>query len=334
MRIFYLGAFPPGYGGVTIKNRNLYQALSQQMPIEKIDFNRIKRRDFRELFRFVFVLMRRKNRFVIGVSGRKTRKRLTQVLYYLNRKAMGRSVLMVMGGTAAEDMAADPEYRKCVAGYKKIYVETEGMMQTLLDAGVANVGVYPNGRFRWQQTRVEAPSGMPLKCVFFSLIQPEKGVDLILQVAPQLPDVQFEFFGKIVKEYEEKFLAETERHPNVFYKGLFTGSSEEVYTELGRYDVLLLPTRWIAEGVPGVLVEAKIAGITSIVTDHNFNSEVVTDGADGIIMTENTTEGLLEAIDSLNRDRNLLQKLKEGSLASAENYYIENYVPEIVNQMR
>lgn len=109
MSVVYMGAFPPGYGGVTIKNQNLYIALEKEMPIKKVDFNKVKRKNVKESIRLVFHLLNPGDRFVVGVSGKTTRKRFTQVLYYLNRKAMKKSIIMIMGGTASHDMSADSE---------------------------------------------------------------------------------------------------------------------------------------------------------------------------------------------------------------------------------
>ena len=45
MAIYYLGTFPPEYGGVTVKNQNLYSALSKKIEIDRVDFSEIKRRN-------------------------------------------------------------------------------------------------------------------------------------------------------------------------------------------------------------------------------------------------------------------------------------------------
>ena len=90
MAVYFLGAFPPTYGGVTIKNESLYQALSKYIDLKKVDFNQIKRFNFVEIFRLLFALCGRDNQFVIGVSGKKTRKRFTKLLYAVNSKAMRR----------------------------------------------------------------------------------------------------------------------------------------------------------------------------------------------------------------------------------------------------
>lgn len=45
---------------------------------------------------------------------------------------------------------------------------------------------------------------------------------------------------------------------------------------------LLLPSKWSGEGVPGALVESKMAGIAAIVSDWNFNAEIVKNDSEGI----------------------------------------------------
>ena len=330
----YMGAFPPGYGGVTIKNQNLYTALEKEIPIKKVDFNRVKRKDIKEAGRLVFHLLNPRNRFVVGVSGKITRKRFTQVLYYLNRKAMRKSIIMIMGGTASHDMSVDPEYRKCAMGYKKIYVETQSMKTEMDAAGFENVDIYPNGRFRPQKAVELKTADKKLRCVFFSQVQPEKGADLVLEAARMLPHVEFSFYGDIVDDYKDIFMSRVNAQQNVSYYGVFKGSIDAVYGELSKYDVLLFPTKWDIEGVPGILVEGKIAGLAEIVSNKSYNAELVQDGVEGVVIAENTGNCLAAAIQQLAEDRDFLNSMKKGSRESSERYYIENYIESIADNLR
>lgn len=333
MSVVYMGAFPPGYGGVTIKNQNLYLALEKEINIKKVDFNKIKRKKIKEIIRFIYHLINPMDKFVIGVSGKKTRKRFTQVLYYLNRAAMKKSIIFVMGGTASHDMSTDLEYKKCAKEYKKIYVETLGMKEEMDKAGFKNVEIYPNGRFRDKYVRERRSSNKVLSCVFFSLIQPEKGADIVIQAAENLSNVEFSFYGKIDSNFEKYFTSSINNLSNIKYKGVFKGTSEEVYSELSKYDVLLFPTKWDCEGIPGVLVEGKIAGLAEIVSNKSYNSEIVKDGIEGIVLSTNSYEELSRVIQKLVNDREWLHFLKQGSKKSAERYYIENYIKDISREL-
>ena len=300
MHTYYLGTFPPPFGGVTTKNLNLYTALSKKTDIGKIDFSKIKSKNVVELLRLFTVLFNRNNTFVIGVAGRKTRKRFCKLLYYINRKAMSHSLVFLMGGSVSHDIAADIEYQKYMAAYKVIYVETQGMKTELENVGLNNVLVYPNCRVKPQKMKdTENKRTGKLRCVFFSLIQANKGVDNILIAAKELPNIDFAFYGHIDDDYKEHFSNVVAELPNVEYMGVFSGDSESVYGELTKYDVVLLPTKWKTEGIPGILVEAKIAGVTCIVSDESYNAEIIKNDEEGIVLRENTPENLTAAIKKL-----------------------------------
>lgn len=334
MSIYYLGPFPPAYGGVTIKNQNLYIALRDNVKIKKVDFNRIKRKNLKEFIRLITVLLNPNNIFVIGVAGKNTRKNFSKILYLLNRKAMKKSIIMIMGGSAANDIAEDSEYTKYISTYKKVYVETIGMIDRLKQVGLTNVGYYPNGRFTPKHLTEKKYSDVnKFRCVFFSLIQLEKGVDIIIETARQLPEIEFVFYGVIDEKYKAEFEACCSELNNVSYKGIFGGSAEETYNELQQYDVLLLPTRWKAEGVPGVLIEAKIAGVPAIVSNHNYNAEIVTDQYDGIVMQELTANCLKRSICSLVTNPTMQKNMSMNAQIAAEKYYIEKYIDELVEEV-
>ena len=334
MNTYYLGPFPPAYGGVTIKNQNLYIALRDNIQIDKIDFSEIKRKNIQEAIKLIKALLNPNSRFVVGVAGKNTRKYFSKLLYLLNRKAMEKSIIMIMGGSAANDIAEDSEFTKYVSTYKKIYVETTGMIDRLKQVGLTNVGYYPNGRFTPMHLNAkESSDSNKFKCVFFSLIQPEKGVDIIIETARQLPKIEFVFYGVIDEKYKAEFETCCTELNNVSYKGIFSGSAEEVYSELQQYDILLLPKRGKAEGVPGVLIEAKIAGVPAIVSNHNYNAEIVTDQYDGIVMQELTANCLKRSICSLVTNPTMQKNMSMNAQIAAEKYYIEKYIDELVEEV-
>lgn len=335
--IVYIGAFPPRYGGVTVKNENLYIALKKDVEIKKVDLNLVKCGNIREIIRFIVALINRKNQFVIGVSARSI-KRFCFILYHINRTSMKSSLLIIMGGTMSKKMFEDKKYRKYVRTFKAVYVETQGMMEDLQRAGLTNGAIYPNCRFRptsyWIDKKLKRKNRERLKCVFFSMIQREKGVDIILEAAEMLPDIEFIFYGNITPLFEDEFYAGIDRLDNVSYMGVFEGSDDDVYAEISQYDILLLPTKWKTEGVPGILVEAKIAGLPCIVSGESYNAEIVRDGRDGIVLGENTGRCLADAIAKLDGDRELLSRLAIESARSADAYLIENNVSKIIQCLR
>lgn len=332
MKVRYIGNFPPPYGGVTIKNQLLWESISRHLSIERLKESEGMPKKLHRFCNMLLAVTSRKP-LVIGVSASGGKSRLlTRLLYTFNRRIMKQSLYFMMGGLEAGRIAADPTEIKWYQNYRKIYVETASMAKCLEEAGFTNVGCFPNCRHKPEQERkISENKDSFLNCVFFSLIQPTKGVEDILAAAQMLPQVRFAFWGHISSEYQDAFLRKINDYPNVQYLGVFRGSNAEVYEELSKYDVLLLPTKMTTEGVPGILAEAKISGIPSIVSSLCYNAEIIEDGVSGIVLKENTAEALAEAIARYDGDRDLLYRHKKGALCSAEAYYVENYLKEIIH---
>ncbi len=85
--------------------------------------------------------------------------------------------------------------------------------------------------------------------------------------------------------------------------------------------------------MPGILVESKIAGVPSIVSNLNYNAEIINDGVDGIVMNENNAIHLYNAISKLFSDRDLLTKMKYNAKADSVKYSIDAYIKIILNDI-
>ena len=327
--IYYIGAFPPPYGGVTVKNKNLYHELCKHLTIRGIDLIRIKRGDLKEILRCVWAMLTGRQ-YVVAVSSRANRRTFTRILYWLKRNVMRRSVLIVMGGVVDDVIDAGANFLQMLNTYRKVYVELPEMQEKLEAAGVCNVAIYPNGRPRPDALPDPTVDNKPLNCVFFSTVQPEKGVDLILQAAHMLPQMQFHFYGEISQYYQQEFNAAIQLTDNAVYHGVFTGGADAVYRELGQYDVILLPTRWGTEGIPGILIEAKIASVPAIVS-RNVKKEIVRHDYDGIVMQDITESELISALEELDKNREKLLEMKFSAKASAEKFYIDVCAQNIIS---
>lgn len=334
MKVRYIGSFPPPYGGVTIKNKLLADTLSEHVKIIKAKEGMAGKLG---QIKMILQALIPGQTLIVGISARGKKSLLvTKLLYHFNRKTMNRSLYFMMGGTESNRIAGNPKEIRLYSEYKRLYVETKSMAGSLKQVGMNNVSIYPNCRKRTDKIipAFQMERRGRLKCLFFSIIMPEKGADVILDVAERLPYVDFQFYGEINAEYEDTFLYKVSELTNVKYGGVFKGTSEQVYEELALYDILLLPTRCPTEGIPGILVEAKISGLPCVVSDNCYNKELVEDGVEGLVLERCTMDCLRTTIDKLDRDRNLLRSLGIGSYHSAERYYIDNYIDRIVSELK
>ena len=165
-----------------------------------------------------------------------------------------------------------------------------------------------------------------MSSVFFSLISPDKGVDIALGAAKLLPEVDFHFYGRLESDYEDCFCSQVENLSNVHYHGVFDSVTGDVLGEINKYDVHIFPTLCPNEGVPGVIAETKLAGVPTIASDRSYNRELVRDGVDGVLTHEDTAGELARILGSLAAAPMNLDRMKEAALVSSERYDIERYL--------
>ena len=331
--VYYFGGFPPPYGGVTIKNKLLTEYLEKHIPLKKLDTLKAKKNPFRLLSQTAKLVFCRKGTVVVATSSA-SRRRITMLLARLNPARLKKAVLMVMGGRLAEELPGDEAFEDALKQYRQLFVETESLRQKLLARNFTNVSVYPNCRVDNRVESIRPTEGSGLKCCFFSLISPEKGVDTVLEAAARLPGITVELYGELEPAYQEEFLQRVAELDNVSYHGVFRSDGVNIYGKLHEYDALLLPTRYKNEGVPGILVEAKIAGVPSVVSDHAYNREIVEHDKAGVVLEENSVECLARELDDLSREPARVDRLKQGALDSARDYLIETYIQDIISYLR
>lgn len=324
-RIAYLGSFPPPYGGVTVKNSLLFDEIASSTKVMKVDLSAVKRHNPVETFRFVRKMLSPSGALVVGTSD-SWRRRITGFLARVNRKKMSRSIVFVMGGAKLDDA----NYARELSNYKAVFVETDGMRRNYESMGLGNVRLFPNCRKRPARPFAPTASTGRLSCVYFSLISEEKGADLVLDVARRLPGVDFHFYGRIDPSFSDIFKEGCEQLRNVHYHGVFDSVGGDVVAELSQYDVHLFPSKCPNEGVPGVLVETKMAGVPTVAFDRCHNGEIVQDGVEGFVLERIDAGAFAAAVSGFDFDRNLLLEMKRAALASADQFYVDKYIGEIV----
>ena len=121
------------------------------------------------------------------------------------------------------------------------------------------------------------------------------------------------FFGPEDNEDKQYFESNVAKYGFVEYRGAL--QPKEIHETLSNYDVMLLPTHFYTEGLPGSVVDAYISGIPVIVTEWKHSHEFVDDGKSGFIVSfENGKQQMIDRVISLEKDRNLLRRMNANAL--------------------
>ena len=330
-RIYYLGQFGKAVGGVTVKNKCLFSFYQiNGVDLKKIDLSKVKHFSIPSMFELVkcFIL---KRQLIIGMSN-KGRNRFIKLLHSFKKKNLQQSVVFIMGGTFHNEMKDNEKLRKLYLLCKHIFVENPVMLQSLNDLGFYNVSLLPNCRAK-NGINVVPSKNDKLRCLFFSLICPEKGVDLICQASQLLPDVEFGFYGSVVSDYKPAFDECMGSNQNCSYYGVFSDGEDKKTELINQWDLLLLPTRYKGEGMPGIIVEAKMSGIVPVVSNFPDASFLVKKD-NGIIMEEYSIDCLVKSINKFCDNKDLLLKMKQASLADIKRFTFDAHKDELLDVLK
>ncbi|MFC1630619.1 glycosyltransferase family 4 protein [Pseudomonadota bacterium] len=151
------------------------------------------------------------------------------------------------------------------------------------------------------------------------IIEKRDDVDLILAG----PDVWKDIFGSEIREHVDSI--------GLTSRIRFLGNVENVNALLAQADIHVCPSLSKGESFPNVVLDAKQAGLPSVVFPMAGLPEAVNDGADGIITEACTREALSTALLRLLENHDLCSKLARGASDSLTAYQDEKIMADWVS---
>jgi glycosyltransferase involved in cell wall biosynthesis len=239
-------------------------------------------------------------------------------------------------GEAVHRIAARAVLTRCQA----LFTHAEHLRQRLVEEfpGIPSAShLLPpvtNGSVASRQQAREAlglPSDRPI-AVFWGLIRPYKGVDLLLEACAKLPPrsrwhviVAGEPWGGVEPELRRK-ADELGLEDRVDLRMGWV-SEEEVDLLLGAADVVVLPYR--AGSQSAVAPRALAAGRPILTTRVGGLPEMVRDGVEGLVVEPDSVDALANGLNRL-EDPALRERLSAGAAASAARLTWASYAESLV----
>lgn len=316
--IGYFGYDSNQLDGQTIKTRNIYESLVCDYDVDYFDTEILKSNKVNLLVLFKKIINHDK---VFFVGGKNNLKFFFPILYSLSKFQQKKIVYVVVGGWLYDFIISKPAFYKIMLkNIKSILVETKFLKNKLESLGFHNVNTIPNFRLTPQYQPSKPNFGSDtLSIVFMARIMRAKGIYLLFELLEDFiknnndyqKQMKIDFFGPIAIEDQEEFNLLIEKYsPFVSYKGLL--QPEQIYYQLPKYDVLVLPTFYEGEGFPGTILDAYLSGIPVITTKWKQIPEFVKDGETGFLINYNLSE-LKSNIQTLMEDEQLLSEMKNNA---------------------
>jgi glycosyltransferase involved in cell wall biosynthesis len=151
-----------------------------------------------------------------------------------------------------------------------------------------------------------------------------KGFQNLITALKLLPATHLYLIGK--GDYEASLLALTEE-AGLNDRVHFLGYLENPYNILRQADVFAFPSLW--EGFGNVIIEAMACGVPVVATRCPHGpEEIITDGADGLLVPVDDSNALATAILRLLKDEPFRKRLVEGGKRRSEDFRVEKKMRE------
>jgi glycosyltransferase involved in cell wall biosynthesis len=135
---------------------------------------------------------------------------------------------------------------------------------------------------------------------YVGALSPEKHVDVAIHALATLPDLRLVVAGDGPQRSKLQSLARAIAPDRV----IFLGSTDEPARVLAAADLVVLTSA--SEGVPGLLIEAGLAGLPAVATDVGFVRDLIRDGETGLLVPPGAPELVAAAVADVLADRRRL----------------------------
>ena len=343
-KVLFIGPvnrFSDPRGGSEYKNQMLVSLCEEECDVTVLD-TKSWSTDLLFSFKLVLALVFHFyfDTILISASSRSTYRLLT--LLTLNKQLGKKTVYFVIGGYLPTALEKGVYKVKPYLKLRTIVLETERMTDKMLMLGLNNVVCIPNfKKFPLNVTIKNRHSRKSIiRFVYLGRITKDKGINEIFSAVDFLninTDLEFSvhFFGPVSDAYNYFFFNKIKTTPNTKYLGNLDlmKESERGYDILSGYDVMLFPTFWVGEGLAGVLIDAKAAGLPVIATDWNFNNELIAEGDNGLLIKPQNFRDLVLKMSLLIKNENLRLQLAKSSYDSRLKFHFSIQKKNVLNTL-
>lgn len=247
--------------------------------------------------------------------------------YWKSKRPKTKLFYIVIGGWLPEFLDRHRFLEKPLKTFDGIYVETSTMKKALEAKGYHNVAVMPNCKNLRILTEDELvySTAEPLRLCTFSRVMKEKGIEDAVSAVKEINEqygrevYQLDIFGQVDSNQGEWFDDLKSTFPSyVSYKGVVPyHASVDVIKD---YFVLLFPTHFFTEGIPGTIIDAFAAGVPVISAKWENYGDILEDGVTGIGYEFDDYEGLKNTLRHLADQPEQIVLMKRNCTRKAQKY--------------
>lgn len=335
-KTLFVGPFGPPYNGDGVKNSYLRQGF-ENVGIKGVKwFDTIARNQSKWINNLKLILLLVRANQIIFSLNQNGRYHIIPIFYILSLLVKKKGVLYVVGGSFDKQLSEDlaPWRRrvfvKMLNKLDGVFVESVALKEGLEKCGLKKVVLVYNPRLddgsQWQLSNRNRRKG-----VFVSRVTATKGILVLLESIVKLnqagENFQLDIYGPMDVDYEREVSQFIDAsHGSIHYKGILEPA--KVQAVLTDYHFLALPTFHSGEGLPGILVEAGMAGIPIVISRFNALPEYFKQDESALFVEPKAVDELGQTILRLVNDDDLAMVLSSGIKRVVTPFRLESVIQQ------
>jgi len=338
MKIGILGHFARNTDlcdGQTVKTQNVEKAiLARTQDVITVDSYRWKKHPFSFLINIIKLVKKSDAIIMLPDAGG------IKIYPYIVNLFAGKhkiKIYSVVGAWLPSFLRGNKSIGKQLKRFQYILVETQTMHNQLIAQGFNNTVVVPNFKsiMPINECEIKCSFESPLPFCIFSRVMEEKGIgeavyacDRINKEAGKIICV-LDIYGPIHEEYKAEFSSLCDKYSCFLtYKGVAEPS--ESVEILKEYYMLLFPTKFYTEGIPGTVIDAFSAGVPVIASEWESYRDVLSE-KDSFTYSFDNAEELYERLKYCVENVDTVNTLRNNCLKSAERFSMKTAEDKIWN---
>lgn len=319
--------------GVTIKSRVLEEFLLNQegITLYSVDTDNYKQDFFSIVLKLIFGI-RKCDKIVICSSSPGAAK----LLNFLRKIKCKKEIYYFVAGGVIGDKIRNHVYD--IRNYScltHIFVESEKLKKQLNNLSLDNVSQLNNFRYI-KKFKNNYKNTHEYKFVFFARVNRQKGIEACIRVVQEINKktkyhATLDIYGQCTNEYLEELQKMFDE--NIQYKGAVTPNNKHEYEILSKYDVLLFPTKYYNEGLPGTIIEAYISSLAIVASEWKYAHEYISDCKNGYIFKFDDYNDFYQKVLKI-LDKQKIEKFKKYSNKLSKRYNIEYLLSDFIEKLK
>ena len=244
---------------------------------------------------------------------------------------------IVIGGWIPEHLKKYKYLHKAIKFVDGVYVESYSTLSNLKDMDISNVHYLPNFKYLdpLKKEEINYDLANPYRVCILSRILKEKGIedaiDVIKTINNEVGKIKYtlDIYGPIDDKYKEDFEGMIKDFPvYIQYKGSIDPT--ETVRILKDYFLLLFPTRYPGEGLPGTILDAYASGLPVLASSWNSYKDIIEEGKTGLIFKLGDIQEMKLRMEEIYQDPTSVLQMKKQCLDKYTEYsrhtVVENFL--------